>query len=226
MSKSRPSCIIDVAIMQSLNSGEEVKELVKNYGMVIVDECHHVPAFSFEQILKGVHAKYVDGSTATPTRQDGHHPIIFMHCGPIRYRVDARKQAEKRPFDHYVIPRLTSFRAPLEEGKEPSIQRLYAAIALNEPRNERIVEDVVRCFQSGGNALVLTERTAHVASLSSKLSPFVTKRRVLQMLPLLAVARGRDVKVVVVTRPDPIFGRRTGHLWKKHCPSSTPQVSM
>ena len=49
--KSRPSGIIDVAIMQSLNSGDEVKEWVKNYGMVIVDECHHVPAFSFEQIL-------------------------------------------------------------------------------------------------------------------------------------------------------------------------------
>jgi superfamily II DNA or RNA helicase len=168
--KSRPSGIIDVAIMQSLNSGDEVKELVKNYGMVIVDECHHVPAFSFEQILKGVHAKYVYGLTATPMRQDGHHPIIFMHCGPIRYRVDARKQAEKRPFDHYVIPRLTRFRAPLEEeGKEPSIQRLYAAIAVNEPRNERIVEDVLRCFQCGGNALVLTERTAHVELLAEKL---------------------------------------------------------
>ncbi|MBW6487304.1 MAG: DEAD/DEAH box helicase family protein [Syntrophobacterales bacterium] len=168
--KSRPSGIIDVAIMQSLNSGDEVKELVKNYGMVIVDECHHVPAFSFEQILKGVHAKYVYGLTATPTRQDGHHPIIFMHCGPIRYRVDARKQAEKRPFNHYVIPRLTSFRAPLEEeGKEPSIQRLYAAIVVNETRNQRIVEDIVRCFRSGGNALVLTERTAHVALLAAKL---------------------------------------------------------
>jgi len=168
--KARPSGIIDVAIMQSLNSGVEAREWVKNYGMVIVDECHHVPAFSFEQILKGVHAKYVYGLTATPTRQDGHHPIIFMHCGPIRYRVDARKQAEKRPFEHYVIPRLTSFRAPLEEeGKEPSIQRLYAAIAVNEPRNQRIVEDVLRCYQSGGNTLVLTERTAHVALLAAKL---------------------------------------------------------
>ena len=167
--KSRPSGIIDVAIMQSLN-GSEVKEWVKNYGMVIVDECHHVPAFSFEQILKGVHAKSVYGLTATPIRQDGHHPIIFMHCGPIRYRVDARKQAEKRPFDHYVIPRLTGFRAPLEaEGKDPSIQRLYAAIAVNEARNERIAEDVRRCFQNGGNALVLTERTAHVTLLAAKL---------------------------------------------------------
>ncbi len=184
--KSCPSGIIDVAIMQSLNSSDEVKALIKNYGMLIVDECHHVPAFSFEQILKGVHAKYVYGLTATPTRQDGHHPIIFMHCGPIRYRVDARKQAEKRPFDHYVIPRLTSFRAPLEEGKEPSIQRLYAAIALNEPRNERIVEDVVRCFQSGGNALVLTERTAYVALLAERLRE--------QIPDLIALTGGKRAK--------------------------------
>ena len=168
--KSRRSGIIDVAIMQSLNSDAEVKEWSKNYGMVIVDECHHVPAVSFEQILKGVHSKYVYGLTATPTRQDGHHPIIFMHCGPIHYRVDAKKQAEARPFDHYVIPRLTRFRTPLEgEGKEPSIQQLYAAMAVNELRNDQIVEDVVRCFQSGGNALVLTERTAHVAVLVEKL---------------------------------------------------------
>lgn len=168
--QTRPSGIIDVAIMQSLSRDHDVKEWVKNYGMVIVDECHHVPAFSFEQILKNIHAKYVYGLTATPTRQDGHHPIIFMHCGPIRYRVDARKQAEKRPFDHYVIPRLTRFRAPLEaEGKEPLIQQLYASIATNEPRNERIVEDVIRCFQNGGNALILTERTAHVTLLAEKL---------------------------------------------------------
>ncbi|MBN1613219.1 MAG: DEAD/DEAH box helicase family protein [Deltaproteobacteria bacterium] len=168
--KARPSGIIDVAIIQSLNSGGEIKEPVRNYGMVIVDECHHVPAFSFEQILKGAHAKYVYGLTATPTRQDGHHPIIFMHCGPIRYRVDARKQAEKRPFNHYVIPRLTGFRVPLEEdGRDPSIQRLYAAIAVNESRNQRIAEDVLHCFQNGGNALVLTERTEHVALLAAKL---------------------------------------------------------
>ena len=168
--KSSPSGIIDVALMQSLNSGDEVKEWIKNYGMVIVDECHHIPAFSFEEILKGIHAKYVYGLTATPTRRDGHHPIIFMQCGPIRYRVDARKQAGKRPFDHYVIPRLTSLRAPLETaGKELTIQQLYTAIAVNEPRNQRIAEDVLRCFQNGGNSLVLTERTAHVALLAAKL---------------------------------------------------------
>jgi len=84
--------------------------------------------------------------------------------------VDARKQAEKRPFDHYVIPRLTNFRTPMDTaGQEPTIQQLYAAIAGNEGRNQRIADDVLRCFQKGGNALVLTERTAHVTLLAAKL---------------------------------------------------------
>jgi len=84
--KDNLSGVVDIAVMQSLNRAGEVKESVKNYGMVIVEECHHVSAFSFEQILKSANAKYVFGLTAMPTRKDGHQPIIFMHCGPIRYR--------------------------------------------------------------------------------------------------------------------------------------------
>ncbi|MEW6173691.1 MAG: DEAD/DEAH box helicase family protein [Bacillota bacterium] len=164
------SGIIDVAVMQSLNSGGEVKEYVKNYGMVIVDECHHIPAFSFEQILKNSNPKYVYGLTATPTRKDGHHPIIFMHCGPIRYRVDAKKQAEKRPFEHYVIPRFTGFRVPIDkEEKELTIQEIYTEIAANEIRNQLIKDDVVKSYENGRNSLILTERTAHVEQLAKKI---------------------------------------------------------
>lgn len=169
--QNNPGGIIDIAIMQSLTSGGEVKEWIKKYGMVIIDECHHVPAFSFEQILKNVYAKYVYGLTATPARRDGHHPIIFMHCGPIRYKVDARKQAEKRPFEHYVIPRFTSFRMPFEKDeKDISIQELYSEIVADEFRNQLIVDDVISAFQNGRNSLVLTERTAHVTGLAEKLS--------------------------------------------------------
>ena len=102
--------IIDIAIMQSVVSGDEVKEFVKDYGMVIVDECHHVSAFTFEKIMREVNAKYVYGLTATPKRQDGHQPIITMQCGPIRYQVDALAQSVKREFSHYVIPEFTDFR--------------------------------------------------------------------------------------------------------------------
>ena len=168
--KNSLSGIIDVAVMQSLYNRGEVKECVKNYGMVIVDECHHVSAFSFEQILKNINAKYVYGLTATPTRKDGHHPIIFMHCGPVRYRVDAKKQAEKRPFEHYVIPRFTGLRVPLDKDeKELSIQEIYAEIVSNEARNQFIIDDVIKSYENGRNSIVLTERTAHVELLAKRL---------------------------------------------------------
>ncbi len=162
--------VIDIALMQSLGRMGEVKECIKNYGMIIVDECHHVAAVSFEAVLKKASARYVYGLSATPIRKDGHHPIIFMQCGPLRFRDDPRKQAEKRPFEHFVIPRFTSFRPPLEsEEKELSIQALYAELSVNELRNQLIIDDVIKSHEQGKNCLVLTERTAHVEYLAGKL---------------------------------------------------------
>ena len=83
--KAKPTGLIDVAVMQSLSRKGEVSEQVKNYGQIIVDECHHLSAFLFEAILKSAGAKYVLGLTATPIRRDGQQPIIFMQCGPIRH---------------------------------------------------------------------------------------------------------------------------------------------
>ena len=168
--KNRLSSIVDVAIMQSLNAGGNVKDCIKNYGMIIVDECHHVPAFSFEQIIKNATAKYVYGLTATPSRSDGHHPIIFFYCGPIRFMVDAKKQAEKRPFDHYLIPRFTPFKTGFNKKQEElSVQEIYSEIIADEIRNQLIIDDVVECYKNGRNSLVLTGRVAHVNSLSETL---------------------------------------------------------
>ena len=163
--------IIDIAVMQSIYRTGEVKDCVKKYGMIIVDECHHVSAFSFEKVLKSVNAKFVYGLTATPTRKDGHHPIIFMQCGPIRYRDDAKKQAEKRPFDHYVIPRFTSLRIPVDKDeKDISINDLYSEIVDNEMRNDQILEDIIRSYEKGRNCIVLTQRKAHVDWFTNNLS--------------------------------------------------------
>ncbi|MCL2034972.1 MAG: DEAD/DEAH box helicase family protein, partial [Oscillospiraceae bacterium] len=167
--KNNPSGIIDVAVMQSLVSGDEVKELVKNYGMVIADECHHVSAFSFEQILKAVNAKYVYGLTATPTRQDGHHPIIFMQCGKIRYRVDAKEQAEARPFDHFIIPRFTRFHKPAHRDEKWELSDVYTDIQKSEIRNNLIVQDVIAAVEQGRNPIILTERKEHVIYLAEQL---------------------------------------------------------
>ena len=159
--------IVDIAVMQSLVSENEVKELVRNYGMVIVDECHHVSAVNFEKILKFANAKYVYGLTATPARQDGHHPIIFMQCGPIRYRVDAKSQAEKRAFEHYLIPRFTSYRC---ENKDKNITEIYKDLSENELRNSYIVNDIIKSIKCGRTPIVLTERREHVLKLKDMLS--------------------------------------------------------
>jgi hypothetical protein len=100
---------VDIAVMQSLSRKGVVKEFVAEYGQVIVDECHHLSAYSFEQILKKAKARYILGLTATPIRKDGHHPIVTMQCGPVRFRADAKAQAKTRPFEHIIIPRITRF---------------------------------------------------------------------------------------------------------------------
>lgn len=154
---------VDVAVMQSLFNGNEVKDFVKNYGMIIVDECHHVSAVNFEAILKHANAKYVYGLTATPTRQDGHHPIIFMQCGDIRYKVDAKAQAEKRDFEHYLIPKFTSFRKNYENGT--IISQIYSDLAESDLRNRKISDDVINTVAVGRTPIVLTERKEHAVKL-------------------------------------------------------------
>ena len=168
--KNNPSGIVDVATMQSLVSGGEVKELIRNYGMVIIDECHHGSAFSYERVLKYANAKYVYGLTATPTRKDGHHPIIYMQCGKIRYRVDAKSEAEERPFEHFVIPRFTRFRKPAYRGENWEYADILDDIQKSELRNELIVQDVIAAVEQGRNPIILTERKEHVKYFTDKLS--------------------------------------------------------
>lgn len=167
--KNTRSGIVDIAIMQSLFEGKdaekEVKDFVAEYGMVIVDECHHIAARTFEQVLKMAEAKYVYGLSATPVRKDGHHPIIFMQCGPVRYLVDARMQANKREFFHYVIPRFTRTRMPSARD----IQDLYAGIIENETRNEQIIQDALELVWKGRTPIILTERKSHATQLVAKL---------------------------------------------------------
>ena len=173
--KTSLSDVVDVGVIQSLITKGEVKNLVKNYGMVIVDECHHVSAFSFEQVLKAVNAKYVYGLTATPARKDGHHPIIYMQCGKVRYQVDAKEQAEKRPFDHVLIPRFTRFLKPLHrEGEAWNMSDVYQDLQNSDPRNQLLVNDVMEAIDQGRTPLVLSERTEHVNMLANELKKHVT----------------------------------------------------
>ncbi|MCD8294048.1 MAG: DEAD/DEAH box helicase family protein [Clostridia bacterium] len=161
---------LDIALMQSLADAESVKDLVKDYGMVIVDECHHVPADSFERVMKTACAKYVYGLTATPIRQDGHQKIIFMQCGDVSYSVSPKEQAAKHGFDHIVMPRFTTFRLPLTADSKESITEAYEKLCASETRNRQIVTDVEQAVKDGRHVIVLTERRTHAQLLQGLIS--------------------------------------------------------
>lgn len=161
--------IIDIALMQSCISENEAKPFVKDYGMVIVDECHHVSAVNFEQILKAVNARYVYGLTATPIRKDGHQPIIFMQCGPIRYMADAKAQMQSQTFQRLLIPRFTPFRPVNDE--DILFMKLVQQLAEDEYRNLFIVKDVIEALKEGRSPIILTSRTIHVEMLADMLKP-------------------------------------------------------
>ena len=152
---------LDVAMIQSLVRLDCVDDLVATYGHVIVDECHHVPAVSFERVLSEVKARFITGLTATPHRRDGLHPIAEMQLGPVRFAVDARTDAARRPFDHRLIVRETAF----GRGRTLSfdrIQPLYAALATDEDRNRLILADVASALAQGRSPILLTERKDHL----------------------------------------------------------------
>lgn len=167
--KSRPTGKIDIAVMQSVSRQGEVNPLVERYGQVIVDECHHVGAASFDAILKRTKAKYVHGLTATPVRRDGQQPIIFMQCGPIRYT--AAKPAGA-PHDLEVVPRprFTRIEVPADAG----IQDLFRHLATDQDRTQAIAAEVRDAFEQGRKVLVLTERTDHLDAIQAALDGLAT----------------------------------------------------
>ena len=157
----------------SLAHGGVVDDLVADYGQVIVDECHHLSAVSFEAVARRAKAKFVLGLSATVTRKDGHHPIIFMQCGPVRFRVDAKSEAAARPFGHRVVQRRTSFILPprLEKERQP-IQQVYAALAADGARNALIFDDVLKALEDKRSPVILTERKDHALHLADRFSRF------------------------------------------------------
>jgi superfamily II DNA or RNA helicase len=170
--KRKPTGIIDVAVIQSLSKKGIVDDIVGDYGHLVVDECHHVSARSFEIAARQSKAKYVTGLSATVVRKDGHHPIIFMNCGPIRYKVDDRKQADKRPFTHKVMVRKTLFELPPHLAIKESlpIYELYSALIADGTRNNMIIEELVASVRNGRSPLLLTERREHLDALEALLS--------------------------------------------------------
>ena len=169
--KNKQTYSIDIATIQSLNYKGEIKDDVTKYGQIIVDECHHISAISFEKVMKKVEAKYVCGLTATPTRKDGLHPIMSMQLGSIRHKVTAKSYAQVHAFEHILHPRYTNFKSSIQ-NETKSIQLIYKEIVQDEARNRLIFDDVLKALDQGAVPLILTERVEHVTILEAMFKGF------------------------------------------------------
>ena len=171
--KDTSTGIIDIAIIKSLTekNSDAVKPRRYTYGMLIVDECHHVSAFGTENLVKSFRAKYVYGLTATPIRRDGRQKIIFMQCGQILYATTAKQMNSVQNFEHYFIPRFTNFHIAAENAElsKSSIQNYYSEMVQAEARNMLIVSDVRDAVKEGRTPLILSDRIEHLKLLKNYL---------------------------------------------------------
>jgi superfamily II DNA or RNA helicase len=172
--KHKPSKLVDIAIIQSLYRKGIVDDVVGEYGHLVVDECHHIPAASFEQVARKCKSKYVLGLSATVTRKDGHHPIIFMQCGPVRFRVGAKQGTQAHPFQHRVVLRNTKFTLMPSKDAKLHIHEVYHALMTDEARNKMIFDDIVRSIaEDKRSPILITERREHLEMFAERFRPFV-----------------------------------------------------
>ena len=168
--KNAVSGLVDIASFQSLSgkdgqTGESiVKDLVRNYGLIICDECHHAAAPQLELVLKSAPAKYVYGLSATPERSDGLTKALSMLCGPLRYVIDPKKQAIQQGIQRIVRPRFTGIRLPAYEPGA-SFNQILDLLCAHAARNELIVSDALEAASNGRHPLVLSKRKKHAEEL-------------------------------------------------------------
>ncbi len=155
--------IVDVAMITSLGKAGSISPVVKNYGMVIIDECHHSAAETDESVLMEVNAKYVYGLTATPKRDDGQVKSVFFQIGPIRHKYTAKDRALKQGINHFVCPRFTRL-VDLNEDKH-SISEIYKIVTTNEIRNALIINDTIECVKDGRTPIIMTKFINHAENL-------------------------------------------------------------
>ncbi len=165
--KNKSTGVIDVAMLQSLDKGDGIDDRIRQYGQIIVDECHHISAVSFERVMMASNAKYVTGLTATPYRRDGHQPIIIMQCGPIRYSVSTKTVTKEAAFRQLLVERQTDFSSGWVEGDH--ITSIWPLLIADTARNDLICTDVLSSLREGRSPIILTERKEHLELLRGKI---------------------------------------------------------
>jgi superfamily II DNA or RNA helicase len=165
--RDRRTGVVDLAMLQSLKGLPDPEAFFSRYGLIIVDECHHIPAVSFEACVKRAPVRYIVGLTATPYRRDGLQDIITMQCGPVRHTTTARQVESAADLALELKVRETPFTFPGPE--DSSIQEVFRALVQDEGRTAMVAEDIVQALQAGRRCLVLSEWREHCRALAAQL---------------------------------------------------------
>lgn len=161
---------IDIASIKTIYNNGKFNDIVKNYGMIIIDECHHSSAYTYESAINKVNAKYVYGVSATPEKENGHTPIIKMQCGNIRYKIDLKEFNKNLNLAMKVYSQKIHLNFVDKNINDYSLNEIYNFISKDVIRNDKVINDIEQEFNSGKNILVLTERIEHLEYLSERLS--------------------------------------------------------
>ncbi|MGA8726229.1 MAG: DEAD/DEAH box helicase family protein [Acidimicrobiales bacterium] len=164
--RSRAKGVIDIAMAQSLARRDDLEELTTGYGLVVVDECHHVPAVTFERVVRQIPVRNWLGLTATPYRRDHLEQLITMYCGPERHRMTSG-EAEHLRIERVLVTHATDHDHLGEE--DVAIQDVFRAIVEDDERSRQICDDIAAAETAGRNCLVLTQWTEHLERISREL---------------------------------------------------------
>lgn len=165
-SKPRLTHRFDIAMLPSLSRAADYATAFAGYGLIIVDECHHVPAATFELLLKACPSRRIVGLTATPQRKDHLEKLMHLQCGPIRHIL---KPTEEERQDRRVFVRRIMITMPHVQAQAP-IHEIWDALVADESRLKRIVADIAECIGDGRCPLVLADRKLYLDRLEAALS--------------------------------------------------------
>lgn len=166
--KTRRKGLVDIGMLQTLAREHDPDWLLDEYGHIIIDECHHVPAASFESVLKRIQARHFLGLTATPYRKDGLERIITMQCGPVLYTMEETK--EQSLIAREVILRETAFRMKNAADVQIALHEVWQALVTDKDRLQLVASDVVAALEENRFPLILSDRKDHLELLMTEIT--------------------------------------------------------
>jgi superfamily II DNA or RNA helicase len=168
--------LVDIAMLQTLARNRDPDRLLNGYGHIVIDECHHVPAVSFESVLKRIQARHFLGLTATPYRKDGLERIITMQCGPVLHAMEETKAQSL--LSRQVIARETGFRMSSEASPQPALHEIWQALVTDRDRLRLVASDVIAALREERFPLVLSDRRDHLELLLAEISAMQAEKHV------------------------------------------------